>query len=233
MVNGYISLHRALMEKPIWLNSTPEQKTILITILLTANYSPKQWEWQGNKFNLKAGQFITSLDKLATKCGKGITCQHVRTALGRFEKLEFLTNQSTKTGRLITIVNWGQYQDSEKQSNKDTNKDLTDNQQTTNKDLTTNNNNNNNNNKRKNIKKEKPVVEKVSFAEFVSMTNDEYSSLVTKYGESGTRRMIEILDNYKGSSGNTYKSDYRAILNWVVGRYTSEKLQSNNDLPEF
>lgn len=89
------------------------------------------------------------------------------------------------------------------------------------------------NDKRKNIKKEKPVVEKTAFAEFVSMTNDEHSSLVTKYGEGGTKRLIEILDNYKGSSGKTYNSDYRAILNWVVDRYTSEKAQSNNGLPDL
>ena len=34
--------------------------------------------------------------------------------------------------------------------------------------------------------------------------------------------MIEILDNYKGSKGKKYRSDYRAILNWVVNRYNEE-----------
>lgn len=65
--------------------------------------------------------------------------------------------------------------------------------------------------------------QKRKFAEFVSMTNDEYSSLVTKLGEQGTQRCIEILDNYKGQSGKTYKSDYRAILNWVITRYGEEQ----------
>lgn len=67
--------------------------------------------------------------------------------------------------------------------------------------------------------------EKRKFAEFVSMTNDEYSSLVTKLGEQGAKRCIEILDNYKGQSGKTYKSDYRAILNWVITRYNDEQAQ--------
>ena len=67
---------------------------------------------------------------------------------------------------------------------------------------------------------------KVKFAEFVSMTNDEYSSLVAKLGEHGAKRCIEILDNYKGANGKRYKSDYRAILNWVVGRYNEERKQS-------
>lgn len=55
------------------------------------------------------------------------------------------------------------------------------------------------------------------------MTNDEYSSLVTKLGEQGAKRCVEILDNYKGQSGKTYKSDYRAILNWVITRYNEER----------
>lgn len=60
-------------------------------------------------------------------------------------------------------------------------------------------------------------------AENVSMTDEEYQKLVDKFGEMDTKRLIEILDNYKGQSGKRYKSDYRAILNWVVGRLKEEK----------
>jgi hypothetical protein len=34
--------------------------------------------------------------------------------------------------------------------------------------------------------------------------------------------MINILSNYKGSTGKKYKSDYRTILNWVVDRYNEK-----------
>lgn len=74
--------------------------------------------------------------------------------------------------------------------------------------------------KSKGRKKDGP--EKKAYAEFVKMTEDEYAKLVVAYGEEKTRRMIEILDNYKGSSGKTYKSDYRTILNWVVQRVNEE-----------
>ena len=63
---------------------------------------------------------------------------------------------------------------------------------------------------------------KIQYAEFVSMTNDEYSSLVAKVGEAGALRCIEILDNYKGSSGKKYKSDYRTMFTWVIKRYYEE-----------
>lgn len=74
--------------------------------------------------------------------------------------------------------------------------------------------------------KEKVAAEKkkkYKYAEFVSLTKDEYSKLVTYHGEDAVKRMIEILDNYKGSSGRRYKSDYRTILNWVVNRYYEEQ----------
>lgn len=57
---------------------------------------------------------------------------------------------------------------------------------------------------------------KVKYADNVTMTEAEYEKLVSKYGESNSRRMIEKLDNAKGAKGYTYKSDYRAILNWVA-----------------
>lgn len=84
-------------------------------------------------------------------------------------------------------------------------------------------------------RKEKKRIVKESkeyCAEFVSLTNDEYSSLVAKVGESGVKRCIEILDNYKGSTGKKYKSDYRTILNWVVQRYEEEKKKPIKTIPQ-
>lgn len=133
---GWIKVHRSLLDKPIWLNSIPEHKSVLITILMLANHEEKQWDWGGQKFNINPGQFITSLGTIKNRTGKGITMQNVRGALHRFEKLEFLTNESTTIGRLITITNWDSYQYNQNETNKETNKRLTNDQQTTNKRLT-------------------------------------------------------------------------------------------------
>ena len=148
-MQGWISLHRILLEKPIWQNSTPEQKSILITILLLANHKPNKWEWMGKPYQCQAGEFISSHQHIANLSGKGISVQNVRTAIKRFEKLEFLTNQSTngyKDGIKLCIVNWAMYQN---QSNRPPNSLQTDNQQFTNTHLTTNNNVNNGNNENK------------------------------------------------------------------------------------
>ncbi|MGF6951895.1 hypothetical protein QF028_004400 [Neobacillus sp. B4I6] len=61
------------------------------------------------------------------------------------------------------------------------------------------------------------------YAEFVKMKESEYNKLVEVHGEPLTKKMIEVLDNYKGANGKKYKSDYRAILNWVVDKVKGEK----------
>lgn len=69
---------------------------------------------------------------------------------------------------------------------------------------------------------------KYNYAEFVTLTRDEYAKLCEQFGEDATKGMIEILDNYIGSKGKRYKSHYRAILMWVVDAY-NEKLQRNGN----
>lgn len=143
-MDGWIKLHRNLMDKAIWKCSTPEQKVVLITIMMMANFADNQWLWKGNKYTCKAGQFITSLKSLSHMAG--VSIQSVRSSLDKFEKLEFLTNESTKEGRLITIINWDFYQALDNQANKPFNKEPTKSQQTSNKEPTTNKNNKNLNN---------------------------------------------------------------------------------------
>lgn len=72
-------------------------------------------------------------------------------------------------------------------------------------------------------KEKKGILKKSSYAEFLTITNDEYSSLIKKFGTQKVAKMIEILNNYKGSSGKKYQSDYRAILSWVVDKVQKEQ----------
>jgi hypothetical protein len=91
---------------------------------------------------------------------------------------------------------------------------------------------------KKSKEKKSKVNNKTLYGEFVELMDSEYESLVQKYGEQFTLKCIETLDNYKGATGTTYKSDYRAILNWVVERVRDRenrpvmKPQSNFQKPE-
>ena len=137
---GWIKLYRELLEKPIWFESTPEQKTILITLLLMANHDGRQWEWQGQQYYAGPGQFVTSLPKIAEKAGPGISIKNVRTALKRFEKYGFLADKSTNKNRLITINNWGFYQDKPDEGGRQTGRQVAGNGQATGSQVAANKN---------------------------------------------------------------------------------------------
>ena len=122
-----------------------KQRDVMIQCLLLANHQGQEWEWNGEIYKCEPGQFITSLDSLKKVCGADVKTQSIRTALLKLEKWQFLTNQSTKTGRLITIINWDTYQGQEEKLTKNSTKS----QQSTNKELTTNKNVKNEKNKTK------------------------------------------------------------------------------------
>jgi len=78
-----------------------------------------------------------------------------------------------------------------------------------------NDNDNDNDNDRRRKKKNK-------YSDFVSLTEKEYQKLIEGHGEKNTQLFIEILNNYKGSTGKRYKSDYLTILNWVIDKAKKE-----------
>lgn len=194
---GYIRLYRDLLDKAIWKCSTPEQKVILITLLTMANHAPAEWEWNGHKFEVQPGQFITSLDGIAKKSGKGVSIQNIRTALDKFKKYGFLTYQSTKTGRLITIENWGFYQSDHKNQQG--------NQQSTNKALTTNNNNKNDNTN--NYVQESEDLWKLYPQK--TAKKDSMKKIPKLIEKHGFETMAKCIERYKDS-----KPDWQA---WMMG----------------
>ena len=115
--------------------------------------------------------------------------------------------ESNNKMTVVSVVNWGLYQGSEDEKEQPNNNKVTTKEQQSNTN--------------KNGKKDKN--EKNECGEFVSLTKVEYKKLTEKHGELLTRKMINVLDNYKGSSGKKYKSDYRAILSWVEKKVLEEK----------
>lgn len=190
-MQGWIKLHRCLLTKPIWNDSTPEQKTVLMTILMLANHQGREWEFKGERYKAEPGQFITSLESLTQKCGKGVSIQNVRTSLKRFEKYDFLTNESTNKNRLITIVNWGFYQSTQEELTNNP----TSNQQATNKQLTTNKNDKND--KEKNIYVEIiDYLNEKSDSKFKSTAKKTRSSIKARLNEKFTIDDFKVVIDY-------------------------------------
>ena len=207
---GFIKLHRQLLEHPIWQNSTPEQKVILITLICMANHEPNRWEWNGEIFKVNRGQMVTSLESIKSACGKGISTQNIRTALVRFEKLGFLTNESTKSGRLITIEKYSKWQDVETESNKGANKELTKTSQRPNKDLTPNKNDKND---KKNIYIDVPDEIKDLFMEWASMRKDLKKPLTSKTAVSRALNKLNALS--KNPVKQRELIEYAIYRNWL------------------
>jgi hypothetical protein len=57
---------------------------------------------------------------------------------------------------------------------------------------------------------------KDTFEPLVTLSASENEKLIKEYGETNTRRAYTKLSVYKQSNGKKYKSDYAAILNWVM-----------------
>ena len=182
--NGWIKLHRELLDNDMWNNLNSDQRNVMITCLLLANHKPNQWQWEGKIFTLERGQFITSSLSLAQKCH--LTRQKIRTSLVKLERWGFLTNKSTKTGTLITIVNYGKYQDRE---NKLTNK-LTNNQPTANQQLTTNKND-------KNDKNDKNKTNSITNDKTISNTVNQHSFKKTSKGTNDNNDNQEVVNKDK------------------------------------
>lgn len=138
MDQGWIKLHRQLTEWEWYDNS--EALHLFVHLLLSANHRDNNW--QGRV--IKRGECITSIGKISAITG--ISQQSIRTLLKKLEKSGEIVVKSTNKYTHITLCKYDTYQDSDGETNKQTNKQLTNNQQTTNKQLTTNKNDNNDNN---------------------------------------------------------------------------------------
>ena len=154
MKNGWIKLHRKLQDSDMYRNMTSKQRDVLIQCLLHANHEPHSWEWGSEIFKCNPGQFVTSIEKLCSRCANDVSIRNTRTALLKLEKWHFLTNTSTKTGRLITICNWDSYQEPELQTDKHIDKQVTNSRQTADKPLTTNKND-------KELKEERKYIKEI------------------------------------------------------------------------
>lgn len=66
-------------------------------------------------------------------------------------------------------------------------------------------------------------AKKYQYADDVTLTRDEYAKLCERYSEDEVKGMIDLLSNFKGQNCKRYRSDYKAILNWVVNAYYERK----------
>ena len=68
----------------------------------------------------------------------------------------------------------------------------------------------------------KPIEVKKEYAEGVLLTDAQFWKLSETYGEPMAKKLVDTLSSAKQAKGYKYKSDYHAILNWVVEKCKAE-----------
>lgn len=230
MAEGWISIHRKILENPIICKDS-DYFSVWCYLLLNATHDKYDTIFKSKRITLVAGQLITGRQSIALKFG--ITESKVQRILKTFEIEQQIEQQTSTQNRLITIVNWGLYQNSEQQNERRVNNKRTTNEQQMNTNNNVNNVNNENN-VNNGIKESidpaptSPNPKKNKFGEYghILLTEIELEKLKTTY--PNTDELIKHLDEYIEMKGTKYKSHYLAILRWVVNAVEDQKTKSRS-----
>lgn len=130
---GWIKLHRSIL-KWGWYDDMVVSR-VFLHLLLIANY--EETEYHGHKIGV--GQAVIGLHKLSEDLG--LSVRQIRTALDKLKSTSEITIKSTNRFSIVTIENYTKFQccgdDFDKQNDKQTDKQMTNNRQTDDKQPTT------------------------------------------------------------------------------------------------
>lgn len=133
-MEGWIKIHRKILENPI-VSKDSETFSIWLYLLLSATHQEIPAVFKGQKIMLQKGQLITGIISISKKLK--INKDKVQRTLKCFEIDKQIEQRTSNKNRLITILNWEQYQSINNQNDKQTiNKcETTDKQLITNKNV--------------------------------------------------------------------------------------------------
>lgn len=106
MENGWIKLHRRLLDNPMI--QKPKYLALWIVLLLKANHQDKKFMWNGNIILIKEGQMVTGRKELSKETN--IPESTIEDILGFLERQHQITQVKNTQYRVITIVNWVKHQ---------------------------------------------------------------------------------------------------------------------------
>ena len=209
MNKGFMRLHRQLLDWEWFDNS--QMVHLWIYFLLKANYQNSKW----HGVDVPRGSFITSLDSICKDTG--LTVQNVRTCISKLKSTNEITIKVTNRYSIITLCKYDMYNtyepDDNKQTNTQDNKQLTSNQQATNKQLTTDKEIEELKKENERLKKELANASKKKGELDLSIVDPEYLDVVNLWLK------------YKKERGETYKpTGFEQMYKKLI------KLSGNNPL---
>lgn len=184
-MEGWIKLHRKTLDNPV-VCKDGDYLSVWIYLLLNATHQEYDALFRGKRITLQKGQLITGIISISKKMK--INKDKVQRILKSFENDKQITQQTSNKNRLISIINWNEYQDIDKQNDKQ----VINKCETTDKQLITNKNV-----KNVRMKECKNVVEEVK--EEIDSCVDGFQKVIDFYNNNIgliTPFAVEILQDY-------------------------------------
>ena len=110
MKNGWVKSYRRTLDNPIVCRDA-EHLAVWMYLLLEATHADKDDYFRGQRITLKPGQLITGRNKIANHFN--MHPSKVQRVLRKFEIEQQIKQQTSNVSRLITILNWEDYQGDE------------------------------------------------------------------------------------------------------------------------
>jgi len=193
-MSGWIKLHRQFLDWE-WYDE-PNTMRLFLHLILKANHKPKKYRG----VLIQPGEVMTGLDLLSKELN--LSMQQIRTSINRLKSTNEITNKTSPKGSIIQIVNYDKYQVATNE--------ITNEQQTSNKQVTTNKNDKN----IKNIKNSKEAKREES--------KTALKSLLAPYVEIYGKDMLNDFYYYWTEHGpNDYKLRYEKEKSFSVERRLS------------
>ncbi len=231
MSQGWISLHRKVMDNPIFSNANMLKLWILC--LLKATHTEHK-QLVGNQIVvLQKGQFITGRDALFNEFNKGAKSSEVVSAvslwrwLKKFEEWQMLNIKTTTKYSVVTVFNWVEYQQNEQQVN---------NKRTANEQQMITNNNVNNANKEN--KKDMSIQQAEQFNLWWDLYDKKtgktkcekkFMQLAKKYGysqiEEGTKKYLQYMQQ-----NNVAKQYQKNPLTFLNGEHFNDEYETGSQV---
>ena len=207
---GFIKVYRSMLQWEWWddLNTW----RLFMTILIMANWKDKKWHGK----TIPRGSLWTSLKSLSKQ--SGLSVRQVRVSLDKLIMTNEVTNQVTKRGRLITVVNYDFYQSVEDNVTNTMTNNTSIKRQSRDKVVTTTK-------ERKEVKELKNnvvVVAKTKKEFWQRLSPDDIDSIYDVYPETGGLLIDEVAEEVVSKKRNVrnpvpYILEYAKRVKWNDG----------------
>ena len=119
---GYIKLYRSILDNPVVFKDS-DYFAVWCYLLLMATHNGCDVMFGGERIHLEPGQLTTGRNVIAEKTK--VNASKVQRILKRFESEHQIEQRTGRQCRLISIVNWSKYQQSEQRNEQRVNNEWT------------------------------------------------------------------------------------------------------------